>query len=94
LIDKNKTKNEHIRRENFSYLGEDLSEAKDQSIIRRTLTKGEGWTKPNDGARVEVTLKGTHNDRVFDERTLSFTIGEGFLVNVPEGFVLVMISLD
>ncbi|CAF4324555.1 unnamed protein product, partial [Rotaria magnacalcarata] len=45
---------------------EDLSEAKDHSIVRRTLTKGEGWAKPNDGATVEVTLKGTYQNQVFD----------------------------
>ncbi|CAF4767817.1 unnamed protein product, partial [Rotaria magnacalcarata] len=33
----------------FDFVGEDLSEAKDHSIVRRTLTKGEGWAKPNDG---------------------------------------------
>lgn len=70
-------------------LGEDLSDAKDQSIVRRTLKKGEGWAKPNDGATVEVLLKGTHQDKVFDERTVSFTIGEGFLQNIPEGFVII-----
>ncbi|CAF4681235.1 unnamed protein product, partial [Rotaria socialis] len=69
----------------FDFVGEDLSEAKDHSIVRRTLTKGEGWAKPNDGATVEVTLKGTYQNQVFDERTLSFTIGEGFLQNIPEG---------
>jgi len=74
----------------FSYLGEDLSEGKDQSIIRRTLKKGEGWTKPNEGASVEVALKGTHENRVFDERTVSFTVGEGFLQNIPEGFVFLL----
>lgn len=69
------------------YSGEDLSESKDHSIIRRTLIKGEGWAKPNDGASVEVTLKGTHDNKVFDERTVSFVVGEGFIQNIPEGFV-------
>lgn len=69
----------------FDFAGEDLSEAKDHSIIRRTLTKGDGWAKPNEGASVEVSLKGTYNNQVFDERTVSFTVGEGFLQNIPEG---------
>ncbi|CAF3085528.1 unnamed protein product [Rotaria sp. Silwood2] len=69
----------------FDFVGEDLSEGKDHSIVRRTLRKGEGWAKPNEGATVEVMLKGTHNDHVFDERTVSFTVGEGFLQNIPEG---------
>jgi len=70
------------------YLGEDLSEGKDESIIRRTLRKGEGWSKPNEGASVDVILKGTYENTVFDERTVSFTLGEGFIQNIPEGFVV------
>ena len=50
------------------------------------MKKGEGWAKPIDGASVEVTLKGTNESRAFDERTVSFTLGEGFLQNIPEGF--------
>jgi len=69
----------------FDFTGEDLSEEKDQSIIRRTLKQGEGWSKPNEGASVEVLLKGTYEDKVFDERTVSFTVGEGFIQNIPEG---------
>jgi len=56
-----------------------------ESIIRRTLKQGEGWSKPNEGASVEVLLKGTYEDKVFDERTVSFTVGEGFIQNIPEG---------
>jgi FK506-binding protein 4/5 len=74
----------------FDFVGEDLSENKDQSIIRRTLKKGEGWSKPNDGASVEVSLKGTHENQVFDERTVSFTVGEGFIQNIPEGLVFLL----
>jgi FK506-binding protein 4/5 len=74
----------------FDFVGEDLSEGKDQSIIRRTLKKGESWTKPNEGASVEVVLKGTHENQVFDERTVTFTVGEGFLQNIPEGFVFLL----
>ena len=36
---------------------------------------------------MEVTLKGTHDNKVFDERTVSFVVGEGFIQNIPEGFV-------
>ena len=37
---------------------------------------------------MEVTLKGTHDNKVFDERTVSFVVGEGFIQNIPEGFVI------
>jgi hypothetical protein len=75
--------NEYICR-----LGDDLSEGKDQSILRRIFKRGEGWAKPNDSSYVDVTFKGTHENRVFDERTVKFIVGEGFLQNIPEGFVI------
>lgn len=77
----------------FFLLGEDVSESKDKSIIRRTLKKGEGWAKPIDGASVEVILKGTHDGKVFDDRTVTFTMGEGILQNIPHGFVFVFLVL-
>jgi FK506-binding protein 4/5 len=72
----------------FYYLGDDLSEAKDQSILRRIFKKGEGWAKPSDGSNVEVSIKGIYENQVFDERTVKFIVGEGFLKNIPEGFVV------
>ncbi|CAF0988898.1 unnamed protein product [Didymodactylos carnosus] len=69
----------------FNFVGEDISEAKDQSVIRRILTKGDEWSHPNDGASVEVSLKGTYEGRVFDERTVSFVMGEGVLKNIIPG---------
>jgi len=69
----------------FDFIGEDLSEGKDQSIVRRIFKRGEGWAKPSDGSDVEIILKGIHEKRVFDERKVKFTVGEGFLQNIPEG---------
>jgi len=57
------------------------------------LKRGEGWAKPSDGSSVDITLKGIHDNRVFDERTVKFTVGEGFLQNIPEGFVVLKLSL-
>ncbi len=42
---------------------------------------------------MEVLLKGTHENNVFDERTVSFTLGEGFLQNIPEGFGVIFVFL-
>ena len=70
------------------FLGEDLSEEKDQTILRRVLSKGEESSRPNDGSRVEISLKGIHENQVFDDRTVKFILGEGFLQNIAEGFVI------
>lgn len=69
-------------------VGDDISEKKDQSVLRRIYKRGEGWAKPSDESRVEVSLKGIYENRVFDERKLKFTISEGYLENIPEGFVV------
>ncbi|CAF0995714.1 unnamed protein product [Adineta ricciae] len=69
----------------FDFIGDDISEGKDQSVLRRIYKRGEGWAKPSDDSRVEVSLKGTHENRVFDDRKVKFTIGEGYLENIPEG---------
>ena len=76
--------------------GDDISEKKDQSIIRRILKRGESWAKPSDGSKVDVTIKGIYEDRVFDERTVKFIVGEGFLQNIPDGFVVspMVFSID
>lgn len=37
----------------FEFKGEDITENEDGGIIRRIITKGEGYSKPNEGATVE-----------------------------------------
>jgi FK506-binding protein 4/5 len=72
----------------FDFHGEDLSENKDKSVVRRTIKQGTGYSSPNEGARVIVNLKGIEasSRRVFDERSnLEFELGEGFSINVCEG---------
>ncbi|XP_053321467.1 peptidyl-prolyl cis-trans isomerase FKBP4 [Spea bombifrons] len=69
----------------FDFQGEDLSTEEDGGIIRRIRVKGEGYSKPNEGAVVELVLRGSHNGRVFDERELQFEVGEGESLGVPQG---------
>ncbi|KAM8971857.1 peptidyl-prolyl cis-trans isomerase FKBP4 [Pelodytes ibericus] len=69
----------------FDFKGEDLSPEEDGGIIRRIRVKGEGYSKPNEGAVVELQLKGIHNGRVFDERDLQFEVGEGESHGIPSG---------
>ncbi|CAF0704130.1 unnamed protein product [Brachionus calyciflorus] len=71
----------------FDFHGEDLSENKDKSIIRRKIKAGSGYSSPNDGARVVVNLKGMDSTgRVFDQReNVEFEIGEGSSLNIIPG---------
>ena len=79
----------------FDFHGEDISENKDKSIIKRTIKAGEGYASPNDGSRVVINLKGTDSDgRVFDERkNLEFELGEGASCNVLESIEYALTKL-
>lgn len=70
----------------FDFHGEDISDKKDKSIIKRVITPGSGYTSPNEGARCVINLKGSLADgKVFDERNnVEFEIGEGSNVDVIE----------
>lgn len=69
----------------FEFHGEDITEEEDGGIIRRIITKGEGYSKPNEGASVEVTLEGKHEGRVFDSRELQFEVGDSENLGLPVG---------
>lgn len=69
----------------FEFRGEDLTDEEDGGIIRRIKTLGEGHARPNEGAIVEITLEGYHQDRIFDQRELRFEIGEGESLDLPCG---------
>ena len=70
----------------FDFHGEDISEKKDLSVVRRVIKAGSGYTTPNEGARCVVNLKGALKDgTVFDERkNVEFEIGEGVNVDIIE----------
>ncbi|XP_037109993.1 peptidyl-prolyl cis-trans isomerase FKBP4 [Syngnathus acus] len=61
----------------FEFRGEDLTEDEDGGIIHRIITRGKPYIKPNEGSSVEVTLSGSYDGRVFDERQLKFEMGDG-----------------
>uniref|UniRef100_A0ACB8E6I2 Uncharacterized protein n=1 Tax=Sphaerodactylus townsendi TaxID=933632 RepID=A0ACB8E6I2_9SAUR len=62
----------------FDFKGKDLTEDEDGGIIQRIQKKGEGYSKPNEGALVEkapfvprdAEIEGRHGDRAFDKREL------------------------
>ncbi|PWA14315.1 hypothetical protein CCH79_00012266 [Gambusia affinis] len=74
----------------FEFRGEDITEDEDGGIIRRIITKGEGYSKPNEGAVVEGTCDG----RVFDERELKFEIGDGESFSLPSGVEKAIMAME
>ncbi|XP_015274412.1 PREDICTED: peptidyl-prolyl cis-trans isomerase FKBP4-like, partial [Gekko japonicus] len=69
----------------FDFKGKDLTEDEDGGIIQRIRKKGEGYSKPNEGALVEIEIEGRHGDRVFDKRELRFEVGEAENYDLPPG---------
>ncbi|KAK3570455.1 hypothetical protein QTP86_019447 [Hemibagrus guttatus] len=69
----------------FDFHGEDITEEEDGGIIRRIITKGEGYSKPNEGSSVEVHVEGMHEGRVFDDRDLKFEVGDAENLDLPLG---------
>jgi len=69
----------------FEFHGEDVTKQSDGGVVKRIKVNGEGWDMPNDGAQVEIEIKGTVDGRVFDERNVKFELGEGAETNIPRG---------
>ncbi|CAH2007241.1 unnamed protein product [Acanthoscelides obtectus] len=65
--------------------GEDLSPKKDKGIERLQVKAGEGHSTPNEGATVEIHLTGKHEGKVFEDKKITFVIGEGSEANIIPG---------
>ena len=68
--------------------GEDLTNEKDQTILKRVLKPSDSGFRPRFGSFVEIALKGIQNDQIFDQRNIKFILGEGVLQHIAEGFVI------
>lgn len=69
----------------FDWKGEDVSEDKDGGILKSQIKKGEGYINPKEGASCEIHIVGRHNGKTFDDRDVSFVIGEGSEVGITDG---------
>ena len=50
----------------------------DGGVTKRTFETGDGLDHPNDGAMVDVELKGKYGEnKEFDKRSLKFNVGDG-----------------
>ncbi|XP_061085163.1 peptidyl-prolyl cis-trans isomerase FKBP4 isoform X2 [Conger conger] len=78
----------------FEFHGEDVTEEEDGGIVRRIIAKGQGYSKPNEGATVEVTLEGKFEDRVFDEREMKFEVGDGENLGLPVGVEKAIMAME
>ncbi|XP_043267616.1 FK506-binding protein 59 isoform X2 [Venturia canescens] len=71
--------------EMIDFTGEDLSPDDDGSIQRFQIETGKSGGYPSDGSVVDIHLIGKYNDKVFEERDVQFTLGEGEEFGIIEG---------
>lgn len=68
---------------------EDISPQKDGCLQRRIITAGELYTTPKDLTECIIHVRGTFADgKVFDERDVTFVVGEAVLHNLCHGLEL------
>lgn len=69
----------------LSFEGEDISPDRDGSITKSIIAEGEKYNCPSEFAPVSVHIVGTYQRKQFLDKTLTFELGEGSEVGLPEG---------
>lgn len=67
----------------FEFRGEDITEEEDGAIIRRIITKGQGYSKPNEGASVDGNTSRIYGVLLISAISL-FPIALSYVSLVPE----------
>lgn len=78
----------------FEWKREDISPNKDEGILRRIVKNGEGRKTPNEGATVNVHYIGYHENQKFEEREVTFVVGEGMAEGVIDGLDMAMKKMN
>ncbi|KAJ6220036.1 hypothetical protein RDWZM_005848 [Blomia tropicalis] len=61
----------------FDWTLEDITKKKDGGIYKRILIDGTGFDTPNKGATCNIYYSGMYEDKIFEEREVTFYLGEG-----------------
>jgi len=69
----------------FDFHGEDISKDSDMGVVKRIKCNGDGYDQPNDGSQVVIEIKGFSHGKLFDDRKVSFEVGEGLDIGIPRG---------
>ncbi|XP_031843730.1 FK506-binding protein 59kD isoform X2 [Nomia melanderi] len=71
--------------EMLDWKDEDLSPEEDGSIERYQIVEGKHHSTPQEGVLVNIHLTGMYNGKVFEDRDVQFTLGEGEEYGIVEG---------
>ncbi|KAE9416715.1 hypothetical protein Angca_004347 [Angiostrongylus cantonensis] len=69
----------------IDWQAEDISPNRDGTIMRSMIVEGEKHANPSETSPVEVHAVGTYEGRVFYDKDITFVLGEGSEVGLPEG---------
>lgn len=69
----------------FDWKLEDITKKKDSGVCKRILIEGEGYDSPNNGGTCDIQLIGKYEGRVFDQRNVTFFMGEGSEEGIVDG---------
>lgn len=72
----------------FDWKMVDCTKKTDGGVRKRTIVQGSGYSTPNDGATIQAHIVGKFNNKVFDERDITFCHGEASESNIVEGLDL------
>ncbi|KAK6637332.1 hypothetical protein RUM44_007747 [Polyplax serrata] len=76
----------------IDWMAENISKKNDNGILRTIITPGKDYATPKEGALVEVHLTGSYQDEVFEDRDVSFNLGEGSEFNVIKGIEIALLQ--
>ncbi|XGW01851.1 hypothetical protein V3C99_014162 [Haemonchus contortus] len=69
----------------IDWSAEDISPNRDGTILRSVIVEGEKLANPSETSPVDVHAVGTYEGRVFYDKEVTFVLGEGSEVGLPEG---------
>ncbi|ESO02599.1 hypothetical protein HELRODRAFT_185002 [Helobdella robusta] len=77
----------------FDWKGEDVSEGKDEGVLKSTFVAGEGYQTPRDGATCDVHIIGLLNGVEFENRDVTFTVGEACESGIVDGLEMAITKM-
>ncbi|VDO36702.1 unnamed protein product [Haemonchus placei] len=69
----------------IDWSAEDISPNRDGTILRSVIVEGEKLANPSETSPVDVHAVGSYEGRVFYDKEVTFVLGEGSEVGLPEG---------
>ncbi|VDD76918.1 unnamed protein product [Mesocestoides corti] len=69
----------------IDFYGNDVSDKYDGTLLMSTMEKGNAAIQPKPGVTCEIHIKGFCDGQLFDERDISYTVGDFEEAGIPEG---------